>query len=345
MKSIAAVLTNTCKPLELIELEIPALKAGQALVEVKYSGVCHTQVSECRGHRGPDAYLPHCLGHEGSGIVAQVGEGVTKVKSGDRVVLSWMKGSGSDVPGTVYNSTFGKVNAGGITTFSNFAVLSENRLTLLPPEIPFREAALFGCAIPTGVGAVFNTAGARAGQSAVIFGVGGVGLSAVAGAALAECSPIVAVDLQESKLAAARFLGATHCIQAGTEQTLSELKAVSGNGFDIAVEATGRKEVMRDALESVRKQGGIAVILGNTRAGESLEIDPRQLNAGKQLRGSWGGDNDPDRDFPRYFDFLLSGQLSIEPLISEAYPLSRINEAIEDLEHGRVIRPLIEMAT
>src|SRR5262249_7256030 len=157
------------------DLEVPPLQPGQVLVEVCYSGVCHTQVLECRGHRGEDRYLPHCLGHEGSGVVREVGPGVTKVKPGDHAILSWIKGSGADVPGAVYGWRGRRVNAGGITTFGRYAVLSENRLTALPEAFPMKEAALLGCALPTGMGAVLHTGEARPGQSAAVFGTGGVG--------------------------------------------------------------------------------------------------------------------------------------------------------------------------
>lgn len=345
MISVAAVLTQTGSPLELIELEIPKLKKGQVLVEIKFSGVCHTQVSECRGHRGHDAYVPHCLGHEGTGIVLECGPEVRKVKKGDAVLMSWMKGSGADVPGTVYNSNLGPVNAGGITTFSQHSVVSENRLTVLPEGIPIREGALLGCAIPTGMGAVFNTAEAKEGQSLVVFGAGGVGLCAIAGASLAGCSQIVAVDLLDSKLKAAKNLGATDCVNASQSDALDTLKELMKEGFDIAIEATGKSPVMQQALASVHKQGGIAVVLGNATFGEKLEIDPREFNAGKQLRGSWGGDNIPDRDFPLYFELVQSGRLKLESLADSSYQLGDINQAIDDLEFGRTIRPLIEMAS
>lgn len=344
MKTLAAILIETGKPLALEEIEIPKLKAGQVLVEIKTSGVCHTQVSECRGHRGKDAYLPHCLGHEGSGVVLETGDGVTRVKSGDRVLLSWMKGAGADVPGTVYTSTLGNVNAGGITTFSQHAVVSENRLTVLPSQIPFREAAILGCAVPTGIGAVMNTAEAKAGQSAVVFGVGGIGLCAIAGAVIAGCNPVVAIDVKREKLETAKSLGATHGFEVNGNDVVAALKALVKGGFDIAIEASGRPQAMTQALQAVRNQGGIAVVLGNARFGESLSIDPRELNNGKQLRGSWGGDNKPERDFPRYFDYLADGKLRIEPLLSNSYSLPEINQAIDDLESGKTVRPLIEMS-
>ena len=344
MKTLAAVLVETGKPLVLAELEIPALKPGQVLVEIAFSGVCHTQLLECRGHRGEDRYLPHCLGHEGSGIVCEVGPGVTKVKPGDRVILSWIKGSGADVPQTVYRWGDRGVNAGGITTFSRHAVISENRLTPLPEEIPLRDAALLGCAVPTGVGAVFNTAGPKPGQSIAIFGTGGIGLCAVAGAAIAGCTPIIAVDIRREKLELARQMGATHRVHAAEGDPVREVQRICPGGVDFAIEASGRPEVMLQALHSVRSQGGVAVIVGNARHGERVALDPRQLNLGKQLRGTWGGDNWPDRDFPRYCRLLSAGKLNLEPLLSRTYRLREINAALDDLEAGTVARPLIEMA-
>jgi S-(hydroxymethyl)glutathione dehydrogenase/alcohol dehydrogenase len=162
VRTIAAVLVEPGRPLALEELE-SSLAPGQTLVEVAYSGVCHTQVLECRGHRGADRFLPHCLGHEGTGIVRDVGPGTTKVRAGDSVLLSWIKGSGRDVPATVYRQGDRRVNAGAITTFAQLAVVSENRLTPLPAETPLREATVLGCALPTGAGAVLNAARARQG--------------------------------------------------------------------------------------------------------------------------------------------------------------------------------------
>lgn len=343
MKTLAAVLIETGRPLELAELELPTLKAGQVLVEVAWSGVCHTQVLECRGYRGEDRFLPHCLGHEGSGTVVEVGPGVTKVKSGDRVIMSWIKGSGADVPGTVYDWGDRKVNAGGITTFSRHAVVSENRLTLLQAEFPMKSAAMLGCAIPTGVGVVFNTAQPKPGESAAIFGAGGIGLCAVAGAAISGCVPVIAVDVQPAKLELAARMGATHLINASEADAVEAVKAISAGGVDFAIEATGRTEVMLQALQCVRSQGGTAVVVGNARFGERLELDPQQLNQGKRLLGTWGGDSFPDRDYPRYCKLIETGKLNIEPLISKSYILDEINEAIDDLASGLAARPLIEM--
>lgn len=344
MKTVAAVLVETGKPLVLAELDIPVLQPGQVLVEIACSGVCHTQVLECRGYRGEDRYLPHCLGHEGSGTVCDVGPGVLKARAGDRVVLSWIKGSGADVVGTRYRWGGRIVNAGGITTFSRHSIISENRLTRLPDDLPMCASALLGCAVPTGVGAVLNTAQPRPGQSMAIFGTGGIGLCAILGAVIVGCTPIIAIDIQQEKLKLAGQMGATHCIHASGVDAVEEVKRICPGGVDFAIEATGRPQVMLQALHSVRSQGGIAVIVGNARHGERLELDPSELNLGKRLLGTWGGDNWPDRDYPRYCKLLSAGKLNLSPMLSRTYRLSEINDAIDALEAGRVTRPLIDMA-
>ncbi len=343
MNTLAAVLVETGKPLELAELNLPAPGSGQVLVSVAYSGVCHTQVLEARGLRGEDRYLPHCLGHEGSGLVRAVGPGVTRVKPGDKVILSWIKGPGADVFGWSYDWAGRKVNAGPITTFGRDSIMSENRLTLVPPGLALRDAAMLGCAVPTGLGAVFNTAGPRPGQSLAVFGTGGIGLCAVAGAAIAGCTPVLAADVNPAKRELAIRMGATHVFDASRPDLLAEILRLCPGGVDFAIEATGQPAVMSTALASVRAQGGAAVIVGNARHGEFLEIDPRQLNMGKQLRGTWGGDNAPERDFPRYGRLLTSGRLDLSPMLARTYELGQINEAIDDLEAGRVARPLIQM--
>lgn len=343
MKTTAAILVELGKPLELADLDIPALKPGQCLIEVAFSGVCHTQVGEARGHRGEDKFLPHCLGHEGSGYVREVGPGVTKVKPGDSVILSWIKASGMDVPGSVYEWNGRKVNAGGITTFANFSVIAENRLTVIPEGLSLRHAALIGCAVPTGAGVVFNTAQPRPGQSVVVFGVGGIGNCAVAAASASGCVPVIAVDINPDKLALAKKFGATHTIDSKQSDAVTEIQKLVKGGVDFAIEATGVPAVMRQALACVRQQGGTAVVIGNAKFGDKLEFDPRELNMGKRLLGTWGGDNVPDRDYPRYARLMASGKLDLEPLLTKSYALTEVNAALDDLEHGRAARPLIQM--
>lgn len=343
MKTVAAILVETGKPLVFSEVEIPVLKSGQVLVEIAFSSVCHTQVLECRGYRGEDGFLPHCLGHEGSGVVREVGPGVRKVKSGDRVILSWMKGNGAEVSGTTYLWNGKVVNAGAVTTFGRDSIISENRLTQLSDNISMREATLLGCAIPTGVGVVLNTAQPKAGQSMAIFGVGGIGLCAVAAATLSGCTPIIAVDIRDDKLDYAKVYGATHCVNSKRKNPVDDILQICPGGVDFAVEATGVPQVINHALRSVRNQGGTAVVVGNARHGEQISLDPWQFNLGKRLLGTWGGDNAPDRDFPRYCKLLEVGKLKLDPYISKTYRLEDLNDAIDDLENGNALRPLIDM--
>lgn len=344
MKTLAAVLVEPGRPLELVELEIPALAAGQVLVQIAVSGVCHTQLLEVRGLRGPDPYLPHCLGHEASGTVLEVGSGVTRCRPGDRVLLSWIKGPGHDVPGTCYRWNGRTVNAGGVTTFSRHAVVSENRLTVLPETIDDRAAALLGCAVATGFGSVVNTAAVRPGQSVAVWGTGGVGLCAVAAAVLCGAMPVVAIDLEAKRLEAALRLGATATIRVTDEEPVEQtLQSLCPAGLDIAVESSGRPEIVRQALQAVRPRGGTVVVVGNAPFGQRVEIDPRELNQGKRLLGTWGGDNRPEFDFPRYVRFVESGRLNLDPFLHDVYPLEEINRALDDLAHRRAIRPLIDM--
>lgn len=342
MRTNAAILVQTGQPLEIGEIEIPALKPGQVIVQIAYSGVCHTQLLETRGHRGVDAFLPHCLGHEGSGVVLEIGPQVSKVKVGDHVILSWIKGSGMDVPGTVYNWNGRQVNAGAITTFNEHAVTSENRLTVIPKEFPMKEAALLGCAIPTGLGVVFNTAAPRPGQSIAIFGCGGIGLCAIAGASISGCHPIIAIDIDSNKLEAAKKMGATHCINANEQNPVEAIQVICNRSLDFAIEASGRSTVMKQALESVRAQGGTAVVIGNAHHGSELSINPKEFNMGKRLLGTWGGDNIPDVHFPRYCKLMQAGHIDASQLLSKVYSLQEINEALNDLESGKTLRPIVE---
>lgn len=347
MQTEAAVLVGLNQPLCLLKVVVPDLKPGQVLVDVAYSGVCHSQLLEVRGKRGPDRFLPHTLGHEGSGTVQQVGAGVTKVKAGDRVVLSWMKGSGADVPSTIYQSDAGPINSGAISTFMRQTVTSENRVTPIPSSMPFMplcEAALLGCAIPTGAGIVFNTARVQSGSSIAVFGVGGIGLSAILAASLADAATIIAVDVFEHKLEQASQVGATHLINARQQDPLASISAITGGrGVDYAIEAAGRRETMEMAFQSVRDGGGLCVLAGNLPAGERISLDPFDLIRGKQIIGTWGGETQPDRDIPKYVELFLSGKLKLSGLITHTYALEEVNQALDDMEKGKVGRAIIAM--
>jgi len=343
MKTKAAVLTKIREDLEIVEIEIPSLKPGQVLIDIAYSGVCHTQLLETRGHRGEDKFIPHCLGHEGSGIVEETGPQVKKVKKGDKVILSWMKSSGLDVPNTVYSWGGKKVSSGAIITFSKKAIVSENRIVKIPADskISMEEAALLGCALPTGFGAVTNVAKPKKGNSIAVFGSGGIGLFAVCAAKIMGCSPIIAVDINEKKLETAKFFGATHFINASKEDPVQEISKICA--LDFAVECSGSTKAMLQCIQSVRNQGGTVVIVGNAKFGETLCLDPKQFNLGKKILGTWGGDNDPDTDFVKYIKMVESNKVNLEPFISKKYSLEEVNIALQDLESGSVNRPLIDM--
>jgi len=344
MKTIAAVLEQLDKSIKIRELTIPDLKPGQVLVEVAYSGVCHSQLLEVCGKRGHDRFLPHTLGHEGSGTVLKVGAGVTKIKPDDHVVLSWIKGSGADVPSTVYQSSEGPINSGAISTFMHQTVTCENRVTPISDAMPLREATLLGCVIPTGAGIILNTARVRLGSSVAVFGVGGIGLSAVLAADLVHATTIIAVDVFDYKLEQAQRVGATHLINARQQDPLATiLEITEGCGVDYAIEAAGCRETMETAFRAVRDNGGLCVLAGNLPHGQRISLNPFDLIRGKGIIGTWGGESQPDRDIPLHVDLYLAGKLKLDMLITHEYWLEDINRAFDDLEQGKVGRALIKM--
>lgn len=341
MKTLAAVLTRQNHPLEILELEIPPLKTGQVLVKMAYSGLCHSQLNEIKGLKGEDPYLPHTLGHEGSGTVEEIGEGVTKVKPGDPVVLSWIKGTGLEVPGCVYGASWGSVNSGAISTFMTYTVVSENRLIPLPLTMPLKEAALLGCALPTGAGVVKNEMQVQSHHSFAVFGVGGVGMSALLAAKLARANPLIAVDISPQKLEQASAMGATHTVAACEVDPLSEiLKITQGKGVDFAFESAGKKHVMEQAFRAL-KAPGLCVLAGNLPKGEQISLDPFELIRGKRIAGTWGGKSQIDQDIPYYISRFFQGELNLSSLITDLAPLSEINVLFKELEAGRVGRALI----
>ena len=340
----AAVLVKTGEPLKIMDLIIPDLKPGQVLVKIAYSGICHTQILEMDGKKGIDKFLPHTLGHEGSGIVIKSGEGVGKVKNGDPVVLSWIKGNGADIPSAVYGSDEGLINSGAISTFLNYAIISENRLTPIKREMPLKEAALLGCAIPTGAGIVLNSTGLRPGDTIAIFGVGGIGASAVIAADVMAAGKIIAIDIFDHKLEHALSIGATHTINSRKQDCLSEISIITGGiGVDYAIESAGKRETMEMAFRAVRDHGGLCVLAGNLPLGEKISIDPFDLIKGKRIIGTWGGETKPDRDIPLYVDLYMKGRLKLENMGTHCYRLDDINIAIQDLKSGTVGRALIDM--
>ena len=341
----AAVLSSTDAQLEIREgVLLPPPGVGQVLVRIAFSGVCHSQLMEARGARGTDRWLPHLLGHEASGTVVATGLEVDKVVPGDRVVVTWLRGAGSDAAGMRYESPLGAVNSGPVATFSEYATVPENRTVQLPAGIPMDVAVLFGCALPTGGGLVLNELGASNGSTLAIFGLGGIGLcSLMVAAATGLFSQIIAVDVADEKLKLAEGLGATAVINARNDPTETIRDLTEGVGVDFSIEASGKVEVIETAFNSVRRNGGLCVFASHPPAGDAIRIDPFELINGKQIRGSWGGGSNPDRDVPLYAEMYVAGNLPLERLLAKRYKLDQINEALADLEAGRTLRPLIEI--
>lgn len=342
MRAQAAVLYRTGAPLVIEELEVPGLLEGQVLVEVAFAGLCGSQLLEVRGKKGPDRHLPHALGHEGSGKVVGLGPGVTQVALGDRVVISWIPGLGLEGKPAKYLNHRGEiVNAGPSACFISHAVVSENRCTPIVPEADLKWAALLGCAVPTGAGIVFNELGAKAGESVLVFGAGGVGLSAILAAAQVGCHPIVAVDLSFEKLAFAKELGATHVIDARGGNAALEIERLIPGGAKYAIDASGSPRAMELGFKSVARGGGHMVIAGNPPSGDLIAIEPMELIRGRRISGSVGGSTRPERDIPRYLSLRDSGRFAFERLATRVYGLGEINRALDELEQGSVGRSMI----
>jgi S-(hydroxymethyl)glutathione dehydrogenase/alcohol dehydrogenase len=338
MKFRAAILSELQQPLLVEEIESPPLRFGQVLVKVRCSGVCGAQLNEIAGAKGPDRFLPHLLGHEASATVVEVGEGVSTVAAGDHVVCHWRKGTGLQAPPPVYTSErFPQVNAGWVTTFSEYAIVSENRVTPVPADFDPELAALFGCAVTTAMGVLNNDARLGIGESIAIFGAGGVGLSLVQLAAMVAAHPIIAIDLHESKLELARALGATHTIDARDANALDEIRSLVGpDGVDVAIETTGATDVIETAYEATSPHGRVVLVGVPSRDGRRPSLYTLPLHFDKVLTGSEGGSSHPDTDIPKLVRLAEAGKLTGNGLVSKRYGLDQINDAIDDLRNGSV---------
>ncbi len=345
MKFKAAILVESCRPLVVDEIENEPLLPGQVLVRVQCSGICGAQINEIDAVKGPDKFLPHLLGHEGGGTVVEVGPAVQHVKVGDRVVMHWRKGQGIHAPTASYRWNGRKVNSGWVTTFSEYSVVSENRVTPIPKDVPFEVAALLGCAVTSGAGIVNNDAGVKLGESVVVFGVGGLGLAVVQAARLAGAQPIIAVDLIDQKLEWARDLGATHVVKAGpgvdVEKAIRNI--VGAAGADVCVENTGNVRVIESAYALTRDRVGRCILAGVPRHDEKVSIHTLPLHFGKVLTGSEGGETNPTEDIPRYIRLYGAGRLDIKALISHRMSLEKVNDGINLLRQGLPKRVLLDM--
>jgi len=338
----AAVLAEINLPLNIqSSIKVPKLKLGQVLVKVKYAGLCHSQVMEARGKRGEDKFLPHMLGHEGSGEVVALGEGVSKVAVGDYVVLGWIRGKGLDAGGTQYESPIGTINAGGVTTFSEYTVVSENRCVKLESSFPLDLAVLFGCALPTGAGMVLNQMQPKTGSTVAVLGLGGIGLSALLALNKFDLERVIAIDVSEEKLALAKELGATDTLLV-SPTLVEEVNAIVGGGVDYCLEAAGSTQTIEAGFSLLNRNGHL-LFASHPEAGEKISLDPFELICGKTIKGSWGGGSQPDKDVPELMRIIKELGLPVHKLLSHRYTLDEINQALDDLEDRKIVRALIEI--
>ena len=344
----AAILVEQKKPLVIAEIELPTtLDVGQVLVKIHYSGICGSQIGEIDGAKGPDRYLPHLLGHEASGTVVAIGAGVRHVKPDQKVVLHWRKGPGIEAPTAQFKWGDKVVNSGWITTFNEYAIVAENRVTAIPANADMEVAPLLGCAVTTGFGVVVNNAKLTIGESIVVYGAGGVGLNMVQAAAMVSAYPIIAVDLHDNRLALARSMGATHVINSGRDDARGEivkiLAMVGLGGLDVFVDNTGLPQIIQLGYEITKPQGRVTLV-GVPKKGNDISVYSLPMHFGKVLAGSHGGETVPEVDIPRYEMMNRLGRMRLRDLITEQYGLDQINEAIGRMRSGELSgRCLIRM--
>lgn len=341
----AAILVENNSPLVVDEIQYPdKLEYGQVLVKIFFSGICGAQLNEISASKGPDKFLPHLLGHEGSGIVLKTGPGVTTVKANDHVVLHWRPSSGIQAPPAKYQWGKKIVNAGWVTTFNDYAVISENRLTVLPNEFDLRLAPLFGCAVTTAVGVINNDAKVKIGQSVVIFGMGGVGINLAQSAAMVSAYPIIGIDINDQKLELGKKFGMTHGFNSTYETELYEkIKSIVGQqGADVVIDTTGNARIIEQAY-NLTSGDGKTILVGVPKKGDNVTIYTLPLHFNKQLTGSHGGDAVPDKEIPRLIKLMDVGKMKLDGLITHEFSLDEINIALDLMRKGDCGRILINM--
>ena len=356
MKSRAAVFTEPGQPLVIDEVEYGELAPGEVLVRNLYSGVCHSQLHQMYGPRAVPG--PFLMGHESTSIVEAVGEGVTNVRAGDKAFVTWIPrdkrpGEGSPPPLKTPILWRGNNIGRGVYTWAEHTVARHELVVKVPQDIPDDVTSIIGCAVMTGAGAAINTADVQKGQSAAVFGVGGVGLSCIAGLHVREADPIIAIDLDDEKLELARKFGATITINAKQANAIEEIIRITGKGrlnpfgkplseLDYAFDCIGKTVTIHQILEAVRAgdnsidHGGKAILVG-VPDGEA-SIDALDLLRGeKTLTSSYGGSCRPDRDFPVFIRWFKEGLLDLNALVTERVSLDELNATCERLRHGDVL--------
>lgn len=341
----AAILVESNKPLVIDEIQYPSeLQYGQVLVKILYSGICGAQLNEINASKGPDKFLPHLLGHEGSGIVLKTGPGVSTIKQGDHVVLHWRPSSGIQAPPAKYYWDGKVVNAGWVTTFNDHAIISENRLTTIPKDFDMRIAPLFGCAVTTAVGVINNDAKVKIGQSVVIFGMGGVGINLAQSAAMVSANPIIGIDINDQKLVLGKKFGMTYGFNGKTDTDIDDkIKAIVGSkGADVVIDTTGNPRIIEQAY-NLTNPDGKTILVGVPKKGKNINIYSLPLHFNKQLTGSHGGDAIPDIEIPRLINLMKVGKMTLEGLITHEFSLDEINVALDTMRKGDCGRILIKM--
>ena len=367
MKVRAAVAHAAGQPLSIETVDLEGPRAGEVLVELKATGVCHTDAYTLSG-LDPEGLFPTILGHEGAGVVVDVGAGVKSLKPGDHVIplytpecreceyclnpktnlcqaIRSTQGQGLMPDGTSRFSLDGKPLAHymGCSTFANFTVLPEIALAKIREDAPFDKVCYIGCGVTTGIGAVVFTAKVEPGSTVVVFGLGGIGLNVIQGARMAGARMIVGVDLNPGREAMARSFGMTHFVNPKEVEgdLVAHLVALTGGGADYSFECIGNVQVMRQALECCHKGWGTSVIIGVAPAGAEISTRPFQLVTGRNWRGSAFGGARGRTDVPRIVDWYMEKRIEIDPLITHTLPLERINDAFDLMHRGESIRSVV----
>jgi S-(hydroxymethyl)glutathione dehydrogenase/alcohol dehydrogenase len=369
MRTKAAVAYEAGKPLVIEEVELEGPRAGEVLVEIRATGVCHTD-EFTRSGADPEGLFPVIFGHEGAGVVVDVGPGVTTLKKGDHVIplytpecrscksclsrktnlctaIRATQGRGVMPDGTSRFS-IGKTKIHhymGCSTFANHTVLPEIALAKVRDDAPFDKICYIGCGVTTGIGAVIYTAKVEPGASVVVFGLGGIGLNVVQGARMAGADRIVGVDLNPAREALGRRFGMTHFVNPGEVADLvPHLVELTGGGADYSFECVGNVKLMRQALECCHRGWGVSVIIGVAGAGQEIATRPFQLVTGRVWKGSAFGGARGRTDVPKMVDWYMDGKIDIDTLITHKLPLARINEAFDLMHEGKSIRTVVEFA-
>jgi S-(hydroxymethyl)glutathione dehydrogenase/alcohol dehydrogenase len=366
MKVKAAVAFEAGKPLQIETLDLAGPKAGEVLVEIKATGICHTD-EFTRSGADPEGLFPAILGHEGAGIVVDVGPGVTSLKKGDHVIplytpecrqcksclsrktnlctaIRGTQGKGLMPDGTSRFSLNSKpvFHYMGCSTFANFSVLPEIALAKIREDAPFDKVCYIGCGVTTGIGAVINTAKVEAGANVVVFGLGGIGLNVVQGARMVGANMIVGVDLNPAREKLARKFGMTHFVNPkDVKDLVPHLVELTGGGADYSFECIGNVEVMRQALECCHRGWGVSVIIGVAGAGQEIKTRPFQLVTGRVWKGTAFGGARGRSDVPRIVDWYMEKKINIDDLITHVLPLERINDGFDLMHRGESIRSVV----